>query len=203
MRTHSGILSFQCRHFRILHLTEDRPRLSRELFELANFVSSTSDLITLTLRTPCRLLWHVIAWGRAAIPTSSPRTTTCLASAITLQWRSVLRLQLRATAVQPSNRKQNSVPSSSQWSHFWCRRTDGRHRRCDHVSCDRRFVDSVSSFKLQLPRSTLVTPSERTRDREECFCSVYEQQLCLSRPQADKVQSCRWQSHAGRELPHQ
>ena len=31
-------------------------------------------------------------------------------------------------------------------------------------------MDSVSSFKLQLPRT------ERTRDREECFCRVYEQQ---------------------------
>ena len=31
--------------------------------------SSTSDLITLTLRSPCRLPWHVIAWGRAGIPT--------------------------------------------------------------------------------------------------------------------------------------
>ena len=28
-------------------------------------------------------------------------------------------------------------------------------------------------------------------------------QVCLSRLQADKVQSCRWQSHAGRELPQQ
>ena len=74
----------------------------------ATMIWTSSPLFRLTPLTAAT----VDVW--AGILTLSPRTTVCFASAITLQWRTVLRLQLRATAVQPPNRKQSSVPSSSQ-----------------------------------------------------------------------------------------
>ena len=155
MRIHFGILSFQCRHFRIFPFKEDRPRLSRELFELANLVSSTSDLITLTLRTPCRLRWQIITWGRAGIPTLSQRTTISFASAIHCNGEpsegcSSVRLQFshQTKSRTLSHLLPNDLISGA----------GERMVRIDGVTMYlviRRCVDNVSSFKLQLPRSTL------------------------------------------------
>ena len=100
------------------------PRLSRVtahgtvMFDLACLLNTVSVRITPTPRTSCRLPSRVIAWSRAGIPTWSPRTTTCSTSAISRLCGTFLKLQLPATAFQPSNRRWSSGPLSCQLSRF-------------------------------------------------------------------------------------
>ena len=58
-----------------------------------------------------------------------------------------------------------------------------------------------SSDKLNTPQ--LAGHSRIVKSASVAFTDNSALQVCLSRLQADKVRSCRWQSHAGRELPQQ
>ena len=58
-----------------------------------------------------------------------------------------------------------------------------------------------SSDKLNTPQ--LAGHSMIVKSTSVAFTDNSTLQVCLSRLQADKVRSCRWQSHAGRELPQQ
>ena len=58
-----------------------------------------------------------------------------------------------------------------------------------------------SSDKLNTPQ--VAGHSRIVKSASVAFTNNSALQVCLSRLQADKVRSCRWQSHAGRELPQQ
>ena len=58
-----------------------------------------------------------------------------------------------------------------------------------------------SSDKLNTPQ--LAGHSRIVKSASVAFTDNSALQVCLFRLQADKVRSCRWQSHAGRELPQQ
>ena len=66
-------------------------------------------------------------------------------------------------------------------------------------SSSANFSDKLNT-RSRIEKSASDTFTNNSVLRRLISCAL---QVCLSRPQADKVQSCRWQSHAGRELPQQ
>ena len=82
------------------------------------------------------------------------------------------------------DRRWSSGPSSSQRSRFLWRRTDSRHRRCDHVFCDRRCVGGslhgeVNRFKVRAPSfhvgSSCVIFMLRGARQERFSACIFEQ----------------------------